>query len=130
VRVCFLVGDGFGERSGVKVQDFSLLFCSIRNCLMEIFQPEKIIIFGSYATGTATSESDIDIMLVVNDKKYVTRDFILKGRLALREMLRSQNNCLAFDLVINEKDFFEQQKIINGSLQYDVSNQGIVIFEH
>jgi predicted nucleotidyltransferase len=33
------------------------------------FQPQKIILFGSYARGTAKSESDIDLLIIKKTKK-------------------------------------------------------------
>ena len=32
--------------------------------IAERFQPEKIILFGSYATGTATDDSDVDLLVI------------------------------------------------------------------
>jgi len=33
--------------------------------LIERVQPEKVVLFGSYATGTATAESDIDLLVIL-----------------------------------------------------------------
>ena len=35
--------------------------------LIRAFQPEVVYVFGSQARGDATSDSDVDVMLVVND---------------------------------------------------------------
>jgi uncharacterized protein len=32
--------------------------------IVDVYQPEKIILFGSYANGTAKESSDIDLLLV------------------------------------------------------------------
>ncbi|MDT8392155.1 MAG: nucleotidyltransferase domain-containing protein [Lentisphaeria bacterium] len=32
--------------------------------VVEVAAPEKIILFGSYATGTATEDSDVDLLVV------------------------------------------------------------------
>lgn len=44
------------------------LIAAIRDCIVERLQPEKIILFGSRANGTARPESDIDLVLIVQDK--------------------------------------------------------------
>lgn len=37
----------------------------LKDVIVETMQPEKIYLFGSYATGSATEESDIDILIEV-----------------------------------------------------------------
>ena len=34
--------------------------------IVEVADPEKIILFGSYASGTATEDSDVDLLVVKN----------------------------------------------------------------
>ena len=34
------------------------------------FKPQKIILFGSYAYGTPTKDSDVDVMVVMPRKRY------------------------------------------------------------
>ncbi len=43
------------------------LIAAIRDRIVEHVQPEKIILFGSRARGTAAAESDIDLLLVLRD---------------------------------------------------------------
>jgi predicted nucleotidyltransferase len=33
--------------------------------LIERIQPEKVVLFGSYADGTATSQSDVDLLVIL-----------------------------------------------------------------
>lgn len=44
------------------------LISAIRDRIIEHLRPEKIILFGSQAAGTATRESDIDLLIVLNDE--------------------------------------------------------------
>lgn len=44
------------------------LINAIRDRIVEYLQPEKIILFGSRAIGAATQDSDIDLVLILNDK--------------------------------------------------------------
>jgi predicted nucleotidyltransferase len=44
------------------------LIAAIRDRIVEHLQPEKIILFGSRAKGAARPESDIDLVLIVQDK--------------------------------------------------------------
>src|SRR5215212_8308746 len=36
--------------------------------VLEHFQPELVILFGSYAAGTPTPDSDIDLLIVINHR--------------------------------------------------------------
>jgi len=38
----------------------------VAKAIVENFHPEKIILFGSYALGTATPDSDLDLLVVMN----------------------------------------------------------------
>jgi predicted nucleotidyltransferase len=37
--------------------------------IVEKFEPEKIILFGSYVAGTPTSDSDIDLLIIMDTKR-------------------------------------------------------------
>lgn len=41
-----------------EIQDFA-------NLVADAFDPDKVILFGSYAEGTATSDSDVDLLVVL-----------------------------------------------------------------
>ncbi|NUO79964.1 nucleotidyltransferase domain-containing protein [candidate division KSB1 bacterium] len=44
------------------------LIAAIRDRIVEHLQPEKIILFGSRAKDTASSDSDVDLLLILSDK--------------------------------------------------------------
>ncbi|MFW5803162.1 MAG: nucleotidyltransferase family protein, partial [Verrucomicrobiota bacterium] len=41
----------------------------IRDIIIEKFEPEKIILFGSYANGTPDEDSDVDLIVVKDTDK-------------------------------------------------------------
>ncbi|MBI4687466.1 MAG: nucleotidyltransferase domain-containing protein [Nitrospirae bacterium] len=45
------------------------LIHSISKKIAENFNPEKIILFGSYARGTQTKDSDIDLLIIMDSKE-------------------------------------------------------------
>jgi len=76
----------------------------------------KAILFGSYAQGTATSQSDIDLFIDSNG--------VLKG-LAFYGVLESLVE--ATEKVI---DLIEKQEIITGALiEQEIYDSGVVIYE-
>lgn len=38
----------------------------ITNKIVERFDPEKIVLFGSHSTGTARSDSDVDLLIIMD----------------------------------------------------------------
>ena len=53
----FFYRETMGIASFSQIQEFSRV-------IARQFQPEKIILFGSYAYGEPTSDSDVDLMVV------------------------------------------------------------------
>ncbi len=51
--------------------------------IAERFQPEKIILFGSYAKGTATEDSDVDLVVVTRDGRTDVRDQAARMQVAV-----------------------------------------------
>ena len=37
---------------------------AVTDVIVDHFKPQAVILFGSYATGTATEDSDIDILVI------------------------------------------------------------------
>jgi predicted nucleotidyltransferase len=48
------------------------------------FRPRKIILFGSYACGKPTEDSDVDLLLVMNRTRYRGERNSLRIRLAMQ----------------------------------------------
>ncbi len=99
----------------------------IKERLVSLFGPTKIIVFGSYATDRATHKSDVDILMLVGDEKLSDRDSVLKGRLAIRQALRGKN--LPFDFIVETVEAFDRYKNVKGSIQYEIDRQGLVLYE-
>ena len=55
--------------AGPGIPKTAYMMDSIRNVVQQIvdgFHPKKVILFGSYATGTPTQDSDVDILVVMD----------------------------------------------------------------
>ncbi len=95
------------------------LFETIKTKLDTAYNPLSIYIFGSYAWGTPTKESDIDLLVVVDssDKKPYKR--AIEGIRALRGM------GIAKDILVYTKDEFKTISEDISSLLYKVKHEGI-----
>jgi len=90
--------------------------------LVENFHPEKIILFGSQARGTADSHSDVDL-LVISAIKEKRRKLMVDMRSVLNELE------YAFDLIILTREEFERDRKIPGTVGRYASKEGKVIYE-
>ena len=94
----------------------------IKERLLTKFNPDKIILFGSQARGTADERSDVDILVI----SPVTEDrFNLMNKMS---SLLVQLN-YAFDVIILTNEEFERDKKYPGTIARYATKEGIVLYE-
>jgi len=94
----------------------------IKERLVSSFRPQRIILFGSQARGTADDRSDVDILVVCN--------FEGKRRQLMLEMDRSLIGLkLARDIVILTPEEFERDRYIPGTIARPAWLEGKVLYE-
>jgi predicted nucleotidyltransferase len=86
------------------------------------FHPEKIILFGSYARGTAGPDSDVDL-LVVKSLLGSKRQEQLDMRIALHGI------GLAKDIVVVTPEELEEYKDLVGTVIRPALREGRVLYE-
>ena len=91
------------------------------------FQPERIILFGSYAYGTPTEDSDVDLLVVMP----------FEGRTAKQaiEIRRAVYAGFAMDLIpitperlkyrLEIEDFFLREVVEKGKVLYEARHAGV-----
>lgn len=84
--------------------------------------PDRIILFGSAASGTMTCDSDIDL-LVVEAAPGNTRDRSIKIRRALGDV------GYPIDLIVISTEHFEETKNIFGGIAYPANKYGRLLYE-
>lgn len=73
----------------------------------EAFQPEKIVLFGSYANGSQSVESDVDLLIVADTDLSAPKRFSAVSRLMA-------DFPIAFDIIFKTPlEYQNQRKIIN-----------------
>jgi len=94
----------------------------VKRRLVEGFHPEKIILFGSQARGTADDRSDVDILVVCE---------VPDGRRALTlAMDRALWGLkLARDIVVLTPEEYDQDRHIPGTIARPASREGKVLYE-
>lgn len=96
----------------------------VKNRLVRTYNPLEIYIFGSYAWGTPTDESDLDLLIVVekSDEKSYKRS--VPGDLALVDMLISR------DILVYTKEEFEARAKDVTTLCYKIKKEGEKIYAY
>lgn len=86
----------------------------------------KIFLYGSYARGDFTSESDVDIMIILNCDKSEVKNYrkqisIMASRIGLK-------NDVEVSLLLRDKKSFEEgQEIL--PFYRNIVNEGVTIYE-
>jgi predicted nucleotidyltransferase len=85
-------------------------------------RPDKIILFGSAATGRMTRDSDVDLLIVEPDTSDRRNEYvrIIKALWDIR---------YPFDVLFIDTRWFEESKDIIGGIAYPANKYGKVIYE-
>ena len=97
------------------------LISEIVRRILSVAQPDKIILFGSAATGNMTRDSDIALLIVepqINDR----RDEYVRIRRSLGGME------YPFDIMFITTQWFEDSKDVVGGIAYPANKYGKVIY--
>ena len=90
----------------------------------------KVILFGSYAKGTQTDDSDIDLLVVTNDN-FVFESFAQKMEVKLKisNALNPLRKYADIDLIVHTKPMYEKFILLNSGFKKEIFSSGSVIYE-
>lgn len=91
--------------------------------IVGIASPQLVILFDSYAEGTANEDSDIDLLVVAETDRLISTEVQLSR--ALREVLGP----LAFDLVVHTPDWWEKARLVRGFVAREADLKGVRLYE-
>ncbi len=89
---------------------------------LTVSSPDKIILFGSAATGGMNRDSDIDLLIVEREPEDRRRESVRIG-----DVLRGLG--FPFDVLVISSDWFEESKDVIGGIAYPANKYGRVIYE-
>ena len=84
--------------------------------------PDRIILFGSAATGQMDRDSDVDVLLLTSEPRPL-REVQAAVRMALYGLE------LPVDLVVMRPEQFETSKDVIGGIAYPAAQSGKVVYE-
>jgi uncharacterized protein len=92
--------------------------------IVEAFDPAKVISFGSVADGTDGPDSDIDLLVVLDDAPLVER------RRLMVELRRVARDIAApHDLLVTSVKDFARHHNTPGTTEFEPAQHGIVVYE-
>ena len=88
--------------------------------------PEKVILFGSYATGVPTDDSDIDLYVVTHDD-FMPKNWQEKSDVSLRvsQAMLDFRMKHAVDLIVHTKPMHDKFMQMNSSFARDLQQSGV-----
>ena|SRR5207248_128368 len=90
------------------------------------FQPDKIMLFGSYARGCARAESDVDLLVVMRARNEIDQSLRIENYLdasfGIDVVVRTPQN-LRWRL--KEGDWFLREAVAQGKLLYEKADGGM-----
>jgi len=98
------------------------LIARVRDILVRVLDPEKIILFGSAAEGRPTHGADLDLLVVQRTDAPFTRRGV-EARLALMDL------AVPIDLLVYTPVEFEQRVRQPRSFTHTVAARGRVLYE-
>jgi len=87
------------------------------------YQPEKIILFGSYAWGKPTKESDIDLVIIKN-----TTDRRIDRAVEVRTILDEGNAMFPLDVLVYTPDEIKRRLEIEDDFVIEILEKGEILY--
>lgn len=90
--------------------------------IVNIADPEKVILFGSHATGHARPGSDVDLLVV-------TRKGESKREMAVELYRGLRGAGVGKDIIVVRPEDFEMYRNVVGTIIYPAAHEGRVLYE-
>lgn len=95
---------------------------SVVQVIVEGYEPMKIILFGSYAYGHPTKDSDLDLLIIKDGEA----SGIQRNR-RVRNILKDFS--IPIDVIVKNSQEFDMLKDVIGTVIYPANKYGKVVYE-
>jgi predicted nucleotidyltransferase len=111
------------------IQNIETIKQNIVNALIPL-EPEKIILFGSYAYGTPHKDSDLDIYIITKDE-FIPKNFKEESDIFLKysSMIRSFQKTIPIDIITHTKSMYKKFISLQSSFAKEIESKGVVLWE-
>lgn len=94
---------------------------SITDQIVRKYKPDRIILFGSVASGNPNSDSDADFLIIKKDTPYY-------GAERIRELSRIVDRDIAVDFLIYRPDEFNKRIAMGDPFLKSIIKEGIILY--
>jgi predicted nucleotidyltransferase len=120
-QVTYAVRDNRAEWAGRSLRDW---VPDLVAAMVDNFDPVKILLFGSVADDTDGPDSDIDLLVVLDDAALTQR-----RRLMVDLRHASRDIAAPHDLLVTSIDDFERNQNSPGTAEFEPAHHGVVVYE-
>jgi predicted nucleotidyltransferase len=98
--------------------------------LLKPSDPYKVILFGSYVTGTPNEDSDIDLMVIL-DNNHVSKSYQerLNKKIFIRNLVLEINRKIPLDILVYSKEELNLIKKYGNYFIDEIEITGKIIYE-
>ena len=91
--------------------------------IIDLYRPEKVILFGSYAYGTPDTGSDLDLLIIKEtDERPIDR------RVTVRQIAYTPRRDLPFSPLVITPQELEQRLELGDPFYHEIVNRGKVLY--
>lgn len=102
----------------------------LKNLIVETIKPEKVILFGSYAYGTPTEKSDIDLLAIMPDEELSFEESIeLATKVGVAYHYLEKEYYVSNDLLVSTWKDVEDLYDNRDSCIYDAMRKGKILYD-
>lgn len=97
---------------------------------LKSLDPYKIILFGSFAWGTPNANSDIDLLVVLNNEDFSSSYMeLLKKRVMVRNKIIDINKNIGVDLLVYSKSELNKMLELESVFVKTILEKGVLLYE-
>jgi len=97
---------------------------------LKVLKPYKVILFGSYANGNPTKDSDLDVLVILDSDNFVNSfKEKIERKMPISKILLEINYQIAMDILVYSRAEFEFLKKKNDFFIKEIETTGKVLYE-
>ena len=95
---------------------------ALKDCFVEALDPIRVYLFGSYAYGAPTEDSDFDFYIIVDDSRTDTLDLMSRAYSACSEIKQHP-----VDILVGTKSHFEDRRH-RPTIENEIYHKGVLLY--